>query len=322
MRIRISLCLVACCAALTGCDTAAKAPAAAVTTPAVGRPPAPASAQAALASEAFTPYAALGESARDGLAPGEALFTFAAECLTAAGYPDAAYSASFVEGNISAAITIPPTAGPSGAWGYLGTADAQLHGFQVSFSTAGLSALGIETTPDPASVSPAEQVAASNCTSTQQDLSNPIVDGPLAVIGTVSKEISADVAADPAVKTATRAWLACMAKNGYSFQDPQDVDSLELRAMHPNVSPREIQTDPSAPVSASANQAQIAVAVTDADCTQSSDLAGIYFAVQASYEQQLVTANQQALATAVSQYRADYKKALATLAAQLHTAKA
>ena len=47
------------------------------------------------------------------------------------------------------------------------------------------------------------------------------------------------------------------------------------------------------------DQAQIAVAVTDANCTQSTDLAGIYFAVQASYEQQLVNANQQALAAAV-----------------------
>ena len=42
-------------------------------------------------------------------------------------------------------------------------------------------------------------------------------------------------------------------------------------------------------MSAAANQAQIAAAVTDANCTQSTDLAGIYFAVQASYEQQLVT---------------------------------
>ena len=37
--------------------------------------------------------------------------------------------------------------------------------------------------------------------------------------------------------------------------------------------------------------------VTDADCTDSTDLAGIYFAVQASYEQQIVNANQQALST-------------------------
>jgi hypothetical protein len=50
--------------------------------------------------------------------------------------------------------------------------------------------------------------------------------------------------------------------------------------------------------------------------------AGIYFAVQASYEQQLVTANQQALSTAVSQYRAAYKKELTKLAALLRTAKA
>jgi len=321
MRIRTGLCLLACSATLAGCGAAAKGPDAAVTTPAVGRPPAPASAQAAASSEAFTPYAALGESAKDELAPGEALFTFAAECLTAAGYPNAAYSTSFVQGNVGVPITIDPTPGPSGAWGYLDAADARLYGFQLSLGTSSFSALGIDATPDPASVSPAEQTAASNCTSTQQDLSNPIIDGPLAVIGTVSNDISADVAQDPAVKAATQAWLACMAKNGYSFPDPKDVASLEQRAMYAGLSPREIHTETLPPLSASANQAQLTVAVTDAGCTQSSDLAGIYFAVQASYEQQLVTANQQALNTAVSQYRAAYKKGQAKLAAQLHTAK-
>jgi hypothetical protein len=63
-------------------------------------------------------------------------------------------------------------------------------------------------------------------------------------------------------------------------------------------------------------------AVTDANCTQSTDLAGIYFAVQASYEKQLVSANQQGLSTAVSQYRAAYTKELTKLAALLRTAKA
>ena len=38
---------------------------------------------------------------------------------------------------------------------------------------------------------------------------------------------------------------------------------------------------------AAANQAQIATAVNDAGCTDSVDLAGIYFAVQASYEARL-----------------------------------
>ena len=89
--------------------------------------------------------------------------------------------------------------------------------------------------------------------------------------------------------------------------------------MHPGV---QGGISPNDPVSASANQAQIATAVTDADCTQSSDLAGIYFAVQASYEQQLVNANQQALTAAVKQYRAAYAKELAKLPALLRTAKA
>jgi hypothetical protein len=79
---------------------------------------------------------------------------------------------------------------------------------------------------------------------------------------------------------------------------------------------------PSTPVTAAADQAQLAAAVSDADCTQSSDLAGIYFAVQASYEQQLVNANQQALTAAVQQYRAAYAKELAKLPALLRTAKA
>ncbi len=56
MRIRTGLgVLICCCAGLTACTAAApRGPTATVTTPAVGRPPAPASAQAALSSEAFT----------------------------------------------------------------------------------------------------------------------------------------------------------------------------------------------------------------------------------------------------------------------------
>ena len=75
-------------------------------------------------------------------------------------------------------------------------------------------------------------------------------------------------------------------------------------------------------MSAAANQAQIAMAVTDATCTESADLAGIYFAVQASYEQQIVNANQQALNSAVQQYKAAYAKELKKLPSLLKTAKA
>jgi hypothetical protein len=50
--------------------------------------------------------------------------------------------------------------------------------------------------------------------------------------------------------------------------------------------------------------------------------AGIYFAVQASYEQQIVNANQQALNSAVQQYKAAYVKELKKLPSLLKTAKA
>ena len=61
------------------------------------------------------------------------------------------------------------------------------------------------------------------------------------------------------------------------------------------------------------------MAVADADCTQATDLADIFFAVQASYEQQLVSANQQALGAAVRQYKANYAKELGKLPALLKT---
>ena len=71
MRIRTGLgLLICCCAALTACTAAApKGPDATVTDTRVGRPPAPASAQAALSSEAFTPYAGLGAAPTTGWHP-------------------------------------------------------------------------------------------------------------------------------------------------------------------------------------------------------------------------------------------------------------
>ena len=137
--------------------------------------------------------------------------------------------------------------------------------------------------------------------------------GPLAGIQTLSNDIANDVLKDPAVKRATQAWSACMARNGYSYPQPQNVFFDQIQDMFGG----KRQISFGATVSAAANQAQIAAAVTDATCTESADLAGIYFAVQASYEQQIVNANQQALTAAVQQYRAAYAKELKKLPALL-----
>jgi hypothetical protein len=316
MRIRTGLCLLAgCCATLAACTAGPpKGPDTTVSTPSVGRPPPPASAQAAVSREAFTPYAALGRSNDDGLAPDESASTFTGACMTAAGYPGAASSVPQIinpGGSLSFSL-------PWGAWGYLGAADAQQYGFRIPPGSI-RSALGIGAAvlPNPASLSAAEQAAVGKCITILQDLSNAMEDGPLAGIGTLGNDIATDVQNEPSVKAATRAWSACMAKNGYSADQPQALIGQERQAMYGN-GPVNI----GAPVSAAANQAQLAAAVTDADCTQSSDLAGIYFAVQASYEQQLVSANQEALTAAVSRYRAAYAKDLSKLPALLRTAKA
>ena len=88
MAVRAGLdVLICCCAGLTACTAAApKGPDATVTTPSVGRPPAPASAQAALSAEAFTPYAGLGASTDDGLAPGDTYSALHTACMNDAGY--------------------------------------------------------------------------------------------------------------------------------------------------------------------------------------------------------------------------------------------
>jgi hypothetical protein len=320
MRTRTGLCVLACCcAALAACTAAAPTgPNSNVAPPSVGKPPPPASGQAALSSEAFTPYAALGISGNDGLAPGESQYTLIGPCMTAAGYPGVTVSDGIVPIGISIGGSLAFTQ-PWGGWGYLGTADAQQYGFRfppgAALTTLGLGGFGQLNAP---TVPKAEQAAASKCGTIVQEFASATQSGPLAGIIALGNDIGTDMQHNPAVTAAGQAWSACMARNGYSFSQPQNVGNQEFQAMYGNVH----AITPSTEVSAAANQAQIAVAVTDATCTQSTDLAGIYFAVQASYEQQLVTANQQALSTAVSQYRAAYAKELSQLQALLGTTKA
>jgi len=316
MRLRTGL-LICCCAGLAACTAGApKGPDVTVSTPSVGRPQPPSSVQAALFRMAFTPYAALGQSDDDGLAPGESSYALTQACLADAGYPNA--------GHVPFAINIGPAnlsfAQPWGTWGYLGTAEAGQYGFRVPPGSA-LSSLGIDVNPapgDPADLPQAEQTTIGKCSTIEQDFTDATSKGPLAGIVTMSNDIANDVQKDAAVRRATQQWSACMARNGYSYQQPQNVFFDQIQKMFGG----KRQIDAGATVSNAANQAQIAAAVTDANCTESADLAGIYFAVQASYEQQIVNANQQALTSAVQRYRAAFAKELGKLPALLKTAKA
>jgi hypothetical protein len=324
MRIRACLSvLICCCAGLTACTAAApKGPAATVTTPSVGRPPAPVSAQAALSSEAFTPYAGLGASSDDGLAPGDTYSALHTACMTDAGYGQ--YSGStpyFARANRGLAF-----AQPAGPWGYIGTALAAQYGFTAPSDSNDAQSSGPPAAPL-TSLSAGAQAAAGKCLNIVADFNDAQFAASLAGIETMNDDLSTDVVQDPGFKKATKAWSACMARNGYNSPDADTLMQQELTALDPKVTPGSLPTPgsgatPGSGLTAAQNQAQIATAVTDADCTRSTDLAGIYFAVQGSYEQQFVNANQQALTAAIRQYKAAYGKELSKLPALLRTSSA
>ena len=129
MRTRTGLAvLICCCASLTACTAAApKGPDATATRPAIGRPPAPSSEGAALASEALTSYFDLGASANDGLAPGDTYAALHTACMNAAGYGQYASSTPYFA-RANRGLGFPQ---PFGPWGYIGVSLATQYGFNA-----------------------------------------------------------------------------------------------------------------------------------------------------------------------------------------------
>jgi hypothetical protein len=326
MRIRTGWPLLICGVALAACTAnAAKGPAATVTTPAVGRPPAPASVAAAMSSEVFTPYAALGAADNDGLAPGDTYDALHTACMNDAGYgqyaADAPYPARTNHG-----LGFPQAYGP---WGYVGTALAAQEGFLVGEGGpgGGAPAGGVPVGGPFASLPTAAQAAAGKCFNIMENFNNAQFAHSMSIIETLNNYISTDVVQDGEFKKADRNWSACMAKNGFSSPDAETFWSQALNTIGQGQAPAQGQKptgplSPPGPPTAAQNQAQIAMAVADANCTLSSDLAGIYFAVQANYEQQFVSANQQALNAGIREYKAAFAKALKTMPALLQAASA
>ena len=326
MRIRTGWRLLICCAALTAgtaltaCTaTAPKGPAATVTTPAVGRPPAPVSAQAALSSEAFTPYAALGAADNDGLAPGDTYDALHTACMNDAGYGQYASQAPYpVRTNQGLGF-----AQAFGPWGYIGTALAAQEGFMAGNLGPGGGGPGPGQGGGPFGNLPAAaQAAAGKCFNILENFNNAQFAHSMSIIETLNNYISTDVIQDGEFKAAMRNWSACMAKNGFSSSDADTFSQQAQVMLGQRASPGQTSTGPPGQPTAAQNKTQIAMAVADANCTLSSDLSGIYFAVQANYEQQFVSANQQALNAGVREYKAAFARALKTMPALLQTTSA
>jgi hypothetical protein len=317
MRTRTTCGVLICGAVLTACTAnAPKGPAATVTTPAVGRPPAPASVAAAMASEAFTPYAALGAADNDGLAPGDTYDALHTACMSDAGYGQYAADAPY-PARTNRGLGFPQAFGP---WGYVGTALAAQEGFMIGSSGPGG---GVPVGGGPfASLPTAAQAAAGKCFNILLNFNNAQFAHSMAIIETLNNYISTDVVQDGEFKKADRNWSACMAKNGLSSPDAEAFWAQALDSIGQGPGPGQNPSGPPGPPTTAQNKAQIAMAVADANCTLTSDLAGIYFAVQANYEQQFVSANQQALNAGIREYKAAFAKAIKDLPSLLQTTSA
>ncbi len=315
--------ILSACTVLAACTATPKGPDSTVTAPAVGRPPAPVSAQAALSSEAFTPYAGLGAVDNDGLAPGDTYDALHTACMNDAGYGQYASQAPYAI-RTNSGFTF---AQPYGWQGYIGTALAAQQGFLAGtpFAPGASAAQGPGQPGAPFAGMPAgAQAAAGKCLNILENFNNAQFAHSMAIIETLNNDIGNAEVADGSIKKAMANWSACMVKNGYRASNANTFSqqALENLGLRPPPGKNSAPAGPPGPPTAAQNQAQIAMAVADAKCTLTSDLAGIYFAVQASYEQQFVTANQQALNAGVREYKAAFAKTLKSLPTLLQTTSA
>jgi hypothetical protein len=307
---RNAVAVLLCCAGLglAACSggSSAKTPEAGVTAPSVGKPAMASSIAAALARQAFTPYAGLGHVASDGLAPNEAATSLATACLTDAGYPNA--NDDFQEIHVGDTLT-PSTL--FGAFGYVGPTKAAQDGFMPGGP-------GLAGSSD---LSDAATAALNKCGTIVGNFTGNQGNSALAGIQALGQTIRSEDFKDPSIAKATKAWAACMAADGYHFGSPNGLLNSVMNVIRgvPVTTQTATGTITGPSLTAAQKAAQIAQAEADAACTQSTDLAGIYFAVQASYEQQIVDANQPQLTKAVQQYRAAYQKELAKLPTLLTT---
>ncbi len=317
MRIRTGWCLLICGVALTACTAnGPKGPAATVTTPAVGRPPAPASVAAAMASEAFTAYAALGAADNDGLAPGDTYDALHTACMEDAGYGQYASEVA-VPIRANRGLGFPQAWGP---WGYVGTALAAEEGFMAPEGGPGG---GVPVGGGLGGNLPAgAQAAAGKCFNISQNFNNATLAHYLSIVETLNNYIGADVINDGEFHAATRRWSACMAKQGFHAADAESFAQQAQVMLGQEVVPGQNLNGPPGQPTAAQNQTQIAEAVADANCTLSSDLSGVYFAVQADYEKQFVSANQQALNAGIRAYKAAFAKTLKAMPKLLQTTSA
>lgn len=96
--------------------------------------------------------------------------------------------------------------------------------------------------------------------------------------------------ADPRVQEASKRWSACMAEAGFEYEEPLDPNNQGWQ--RPEL-PEGIFVDQVTVLPPDSRE--VIVATKDAECNQAANVAGIWMAVEAAYQRQLIDKHQQEL---------------------------
>lgn len=181
------------------------------------------------------------------------------------------YDGSNISGG-DVSLTIQESEGDGGSYGYIDQANAAARGFQ---------SIVVDARPpgSAAAMSTAETAAAKTCQSAA-DAELPFVPSAQQLVAQLETTAESVTDSDPRVVTATKAWSTCMQSQGYSTTDPGALaHGYRLQLAAGTVPAAEIQA-----------------ALADVTCTRQTNLSGVYFAVEAGYQRELISQNSVALA--------------------------
>ncbi|AXG82867.1 hypothetical protein DVK44_24220 [Streptomyces paludis] len=175
---------------------------------------------------------------------------------------------------VMVAVEDKEAARPIGAWGYIGARTAKRLGFHPEEAK-------MPSSDDAKALTAEEEKDSRSCTEkVGKDLPSLADTDGGKLTDLLFGQSFQRVAADSRVATAREQWSTCMTKAGHPADDPEEL------AAGPWDTPKPTKKE-------------ISAATAAESCTASSGLAGVYFAVLAGYQKQLISGN----ATALNSYQ-------------------
>jgi hypothetical protein len=266
---------------IAGCAGGPAVQAPLVPAPTIGR--APASPASYLAAIIDLPWHLYIQDPRQALIVEQAELVLVVQCMRHRGY------GTFTQSMMSYAV--PDLAQePGGPYGWIDGAKARKYGFHSS------PADGASLHQASVRLSGAQNRALRACSaSAGSTLQAGRMIDPASLVNQMAAQAWSLAAGDARVRTATARWSSCMRAHGFRYSAPPTADQWLA-------------------TSRMVSRAEIATASADAACTASTDLAGIFFAVDAGYQRELIGRETAKLAAIGAELRAETARAAAVLA--------